>query len=152
MKSRLVLFPSIAPRVAGPQLCWWHLHCGSWCLCAHLLCFGKHQLPRREQVWLFSFILLWITLQGDHSTSNISIPPDSYGTCQLMEESFISCSNCCWTALWKMLVSYLSAPNWPLRAASVGLSFRNITRSGLGSPTSGCMHQSRLKPCAHSVR
>lgn len=72
--------------------------------------------------------------------------PELLHTSQLTEGSFISCSNFCWTALWKTLVSYRSSPNWPLRAASTGLSCRNMTRSGFGSPTSGCLHQSREKP------
>lgn len=68
-------------------------------------------------------------------------------TCQLTVGSSSSWSNLSWTASWKALVSYLSCPYWPLRAASAGLRFRNMTRSGLGSPTSGCLHQSTEKPC-----
>lgn len=72
--------------------------------------------------------------------------PDPSLACQLTEESSISCSNFWWTALWKTVVSYRSSPNWPLRAASAVPNWRNITRSGLGSPTSGLLHQSTLKP------
>lgn len=66
-------------------------------------------------------------------------------TFQLTDGSFISCSNLCCTVRWKVLVSYRSVPNSPRSAATLGFSCRNITRSGFGRPTSGCLHHSREK-------
>lgn len=132
-------FTSTALPVERTELHWWHSGYVLWCL-GSLLQHPERRRPPTTDI-LHHRLLKIITRPQLEMCS-----PDLHHTCQLTEGSFISCSNLVWTALWKTLVSYRSSPNWPLRAAWAGLSCRNITRSGFGSPTSGCLHQSRQKP------
>ena len=70
-------------------------------------------------------------------------------TCQL--SSWLNFWKFSATFLWKSVCSYRSFPKSPLLAASSGLRVRYRTRSGRGSPESGVLHQSIVKPFNQNV-